>query len=658
MRTSKWLVSALVLALSVQVIACKGPADDAGPAEEGAAGSGTEAAPAESASVSKVPADSFVQVTAGEPETLDPAWSYETSGSAIESNIYDTLVYFKREKADEFAANLAEAYTVSDDGLTYTFTVREGVKFHAGGDFTASDMAYTMQRGLLQDRAEGPQWLFMEPLLGVSTIESMAFDLAGLDAAADPAPTMEQVPDDVKVKVCEAVQASVTADNAARTVTFTLKTPTPWFLQLISQPWGGALDQEWMVENGDWDGTCATWTKWHNPEKQNTAIFDKANGTGPYKLGEWKKGEQITLEGNEAYWRTEPIWEGGPSGPADLKHIVVQFVEEWGTRYAKLEAGEADAVVVPRANIDQVEKMIHTEYAGGDESAPSTVKNPDGALKLFLGYPSVSSDAATFIFDVNKDSTFLKSGKLDGEGVPPDFFSDIHVRKGFTACFDWDTYIAEGLKGEGVQSRGPIIAGLQGFKADSPVASFDAKTCEEELALAWDGKLPEMGFKMAIAYNQGNDARKTAAQILADNLAQVNTKYAVEVQELEWPSFLEQRRSGNLPITIAGWLEDYHDASNWVSPFMDPEAGAYARAQNFPADMQKKYKDQIVAAVNEVDPVKRDAMYADLQMWANDDAIAIWLAQATGRFYISKDVSGWYNHSLQPGLWYYTLSKE
>lgn len=658
MRRNNSLGLALVLVLGLQTAACRGPAADTGPAGAGTESTGTEAAPQEASGASKVPADSFVQVTPGEPETLDPAWTYETSGSAIESNIYDTLVYFDREKADAFVPNLAESYTVSDDGLTYTFKVRDGVKFHEGGDLTASDVAYTFQRGILQDRAEGPQWLYMEPLLGVSTIEAMAFEMAKLDAAADPAPKLEQVPDDVKVKVCEAVQAAVAADDATRTVTLTLKTATPWFLQLVSQPWGGAMDKEWMAEKGDWDGSCATWAKWHNPEKQNTAIFDKANGTGPYKLGEWKKGEQITLEANEAYWRTEPIWEGGPSGPPALKHVVVQFVEEWGTRFAKLNAGEADTVTVPRANIDQVETMIHTEYKGGDESAESSVKNPDGSLKLFLGYPSVSSDAATFVYKVTEGSTFLKSGKLDGEGIPADFFSDIHVRKGFTACFDADTYIAEGLKGEGVRSRGPIIAGLQGYKDDSPIAAFDPKVCESELAQAWEGKLPETGFKMAIAYNKGNDARKTAAQILADNLAQVNTKYQVEVQELEWPSFLEQRRSGNLPITIAGWLEDYHDASNWVSPFMDPEVGAYAHAQNFPEDIQKKYKDQIVAALKETDKAKRDAMYADLQQWANDDAISIWLAQATGRFYINKSVSGWYNHPLQTGLWYYTLSKQ
>lgn len=657
MRIGRWISLSLAACLAVPLLACGGQSAEEG-ADKAAEDGSTEQAAPDAAPQSKVPADTFIQVTAGEPETLDPAWTYETSGSGIESNLYDTLVYFNKEAADEFVANLAESWTVSDDGLTYTFTVRDGVKFHQGGDLSAGDVAYTLQRGLLQDRAEGPQWLLMEPILGYSTIESLAFDLAGVAADADPAPALKDLAADIHTQVCEAVQASITADDAARTVTIQLKTPTPWFLQLLSQPWGGALDKEWMTENGDWNGACDNWVAKHNPEKQNTAIFDKANGTGPYKLVEWKKGEQITLEANADYWRGEPIWEGGPTGAAAITHVNVQFVEEWGTRYAKLEAGEADTVTVPRANIDQVESLVATVYQGGDESAPAEEKNAAGTLKLFLGYPTASSDAATFVFDVTPDSSFLKSGKLDGEGVPPNFFSDIHVRKGFTACFDWDTYIAEGLKGEGVRSRGPIIQGLQGYKADSAVASFDLDACESELAQAWEGKLPELGFKMAIAYNKGNDARKTAAQILADNIAQVNPKYMVEVQELEWPNFLEQRRAGNLPITIAGWLEDYHDASNWVSPFMDPEAGAYARAQKFPEEMQKAYKEKIVAALAEQDEAKRDALYAELQQLANDDAIAIWLAQATGRFYISKSVSGWYNNPLQPGLWYYALSKQ
>ncbi|MCA9797128.1 MAG: hypothetical protein KC910_35200, partial [Candidatus Eremiobacteraeota bacterium] len=170
------------------------------------------------------------------------------------------------------------------------------------------------------------------------------------------------------------------------------------------------------------------------------------------------------------------------------------------------------------------------------------------------------------------------------------------------------------------------------------------------------GAVAENGFKMTIAYNQGNTERETAAKILADNLSLVNEKYLVDVIELEWPSFLEARRNEQFPVSVSGWLEDYHDASNWVHPFMH-SAGAYARAQNLPEALQASIDEKIDAALVETDEAKRDAMYAELQKIANDEAISIWLYQATGRFYVSKDVSGWFNHPLTPGLWYYALSK-
>jgi peptide/nickel transport system substrate-binding protein len=300
--------------------------------------------------------------------------------------------------------------------------------------------------------------------------------------------------------------------------------------------------------------------------------------------------------------------------------------------------------------------LIHTEYQGGDENAPATEMNPDGTLKLFVGYPTVSASAAMFSFAINPDSTFIGSGALDGEGIPPDFFTDINVRKGFSYCFDWDTFIEDALKGEGVQSKGPIIQGLQGYDANSETYNYDLDKCGEYLAEAWDGQLPETGFKMTIAYNQGNETRETAAQILADNLSLVDAKYQIEVIELEWPSFLEARRNQEFPLSVSGWLEDYHDASNWVHPYMH-SAGAYGRAQGFPEELSAVYDAKIDEGIQTTDATERAAVYAELQKMANDDAISIWLEQATGRFYINKDVSGWFTNPLTPGLWYYSLNK-
>ncbi len=63
--------------------------------------------------------DTYVAVSgAGEPESLDPAWTYETAGSGTESNIYEGLVWFDREKTGDFVPALATEWTTSEDGLT------------------------------------------------------------------------------------------------------------------------------------------------------------------------------------------------------------------------------------------------------------------------------------------------------------------------------------------------------------------------------------------------------------------------------------------------------------------------------------------------------------------------------------------------------------
>ncbi len=64
--------------------------------------------------------------------------------------IYEPLVEMNREKTDEFIPLLATGWTISGDAKTYTFTIRTGAKFHDGGPLTASDVAYSFQRGILQ----------------------------------------------------------------------------------------------------------------------------------------------------------------------------------------------------------------------------------------------------------------------------------------------------------------------------------------------------------------------------------------------------------------------------------------------------------------------------------------------------------------------------
>jgi len=102
------------------------------------------------------------ELSFGEPETLDPALGYETSGGNVIQNVMEPLVTYDHVSPTDLVPALAvevpslENGGISADGKTYTFNIREGVTFHAGGTLEPHDVAYTFQRGLLQSDPNGP----------------------------------------------------------------------------------------------------------------------------------------------------------------------------------------------------------------------------------------------------------------------------------------------------------------------------------------------------------------------------------------------------------------------------------------------------------------------------------------------------------------------
>jgi peptide/nickel transport system substrate-binding protein len=530
------------------------------------------------------------------------------------------------------------------------------------------DIAYSYIRGMLQDRVDGPQWLLLGSLAGVGKIKELVDQVGELNSEDPSTLYLATVDSEALVATCEKLQEAVAYDDDAGTVTVTLLSPAPWLLQLLASSFGAVYDQEWMAENGDWDGDCATWQKWNDPAAEASLLFNKANGTGPYKLEAWTPGEQIALVANEDYWRTEPMWEGGPGGPPSIKRVIFKSVDEWGTRLAMMQAGDADYAYVPRGFISQIDPMVNTVYDGVDVSAPSTEINPNGSLILNKGYVTPRQDIAIFTFNINVEggNPFIGTGALDGSGIPPDFFSDIHIRKAFNYCFDWDTYIQDATAGESIKSRGPIIPDMLGYDESSPVYEFDLEKCAEEFQAATlksaDGlSVWETGFYLQIAYNTGNAQRQTAAEILKQGLETVHPDglFSVAVVNLPWPSFLDARRNSRLPLYAAGWQEDYHDPSNWVQPYMDCQAGAYSRGQLMPEEPCTKWADLMTEAITSSDPAARAPIYEQLQQEYYDFAPGIALDVQTGRNYKQQWVKGWYYNPLfpEPNSWVYALSK-
>jgi len=551
----------------------------------------------------------FVQMTRSDLDSLDPAWGYDTRSGEQVQYIYETLLFYEGEEIDQFVPVLATEWEFLDDNVTYRFKIRQGVKFHEGGDLTPEDVEYSFERAMVQDRYGGPIWMFLQSLLGLRDSR---------DGEGNIVVTSDQIGGAVEVD--------------GDWVVFRLADPA-WglvFLQVLCGPWASIVDKEWCVANGEWDGTEETWQDYNKPEKADSYLYNHTNGTGPWKLEQWEQGVQIELMRNDDYWRE----------PAAFETVITQFVAEWTTRKEAFLAGDADLVYVQLDHTDELEGIADLTVYQDLLQTPLTI------------------DAFFFNMAIAEDSIYIGSGALDGNGIPTDFFADLDVRKGFNYAFDWETYIEDALMGEAEQRGSPVIEGLPFYNPDASMYSHDLDKAEEHLQAAWEGEVWENGFKLTLLYGSGQQARKTACEILAENLVNINPKFEVSIQPIAWETYLEKMiGTRDMPMFQVGWIADYPHPDNLVVPFM-ASYGVFAEWQSYGSSEL----DQLIEeAFKELDPAVQQNLYYGLQERYYQDALSIMLAQPLGRRYFTKYIHGFYFNPMiwsQAGPLYYMSKSE
>jgi len=577
--------------------------------------------------------DTMVVVTIGDIETLDPAWAYDTASGEAIFNMYETLIFFKGASSTEFEPMLATAWEVSPDGLVYTFTIRSGVKFHMGGTLTPADVVYSFHRALIQDRSGGPIHMLTEVLLDVASIGELA------EAVGDGG-AFQAIQDAVKL--------------VGDKVVFTLKFPFAPFIQILAGTWSAIADKEWVIAQGGWDST-ANWRNWHDPAAEESELFKTANGTGPFKLERWVPGEEISFVRFDGYWRA----------PAKLARAVIKVVDEWGTRLAMFEAGDADIIAVPRAYVAAMDPLVKA-----------------GKARLFGPNPGAVSQTGFFNFKVKDGSPFMP---LLAGVAKPDLLADVHLRRAFNYAADLDTYIKEAWLGEAFKLRGPVLEGRLGYNKDQPILGFDMEKAQAELRLAWDGTVWKSGARITITYNAGNVQRKFVAEMIERNIESLNDirrnegfriPIAVEVLEIPWPSYLKYMDDSQLGIFFIGWMEDYAHPHNWVHPFMY-RTGAFALGQNFDvmkdvafapvyatwlpaktyATLQALFDELVDLAKKEPDLKKAELLYFELNRLAVENSINLASLMTTARHYEQVWVKGWFYNPSFPGEYFYNLAK-
>ncbi|ANQ53077.1 peptide ABC transporter substrate-binding protein [Thermosipho sp. 1063] len=584
----------------------------------------------------------LVDATIGEPDTLDPHLAYDTSSGEVLYQVYENLIQYDGSSLNKFLPRLSTEVPTVDNGLikdggkTYIFPIRKGVKFHNGNDLTPEDVEYSFERGLLYNPAGGPVWMLWYSIFGVWSVEDLVKEVSGkdydelFDENGNPLPEAEEVFKKVYDEVDKAIE--VEGDN----VVFHLKRPYGPFLNVIAQSahWGAILDKEWCIEQGLWDGQPTTWWKWHNQRKEDSPLYQTAMGTGPYKFVEWDRAQQkVILEANENYWRE----------PAKIKKVIIWGIDEYSTRKAMLEKGDADIAYIPIQYLDQVRG------------------NPD--IEIIEGLPTLSITALGFNWTIREDSKYIGSGKLDGNGIPVDFFNDVHARKAIAHVINYDALIGEVLKGFAKRVPTALPEGLLGFDPSLPLYDFNLFKARQELMKAWNGEAWKKGFKFSVAYNLGNEARQRTAEMVKMYLEMLNPKIKIDVVGLQWPTFLDATKRGELPIFILGWLADFPDPDNFIFTYYDSK-GDYGPRQGKKfrefvstphPDLGGRSLDELIEqAAAETDATKRAELYAKVQKFVIDYAISVPLYQPVGVRVQRKWLKGWYPNAMRPGDDYYS----
>ncbi len=587
---------------------------------------------------------------ADDAATLDASLAYEGSSFQIIANVMEGLITFKREDASTFIPVLAtEVPTVqnggiSADGKTYTFKIRKGVKFSNGDELSINDVAYSWERALLQSDPNSAAWMMLESIMGYTDTDDVTQNIDGGKYAGDRAALIANAkPADI-VKACEDVKAHFAVDATANTFSVTLPDSYGPFLAIIARPWAYVFDQKWAVAQGDWDGSCDTWQNFYAPGQEGSKLGKVIMGTGPYVLNHWTPETEWVLDANPNYWRAanDPMWDGGPSGVAKIQHIVHKTVSEWGTRFAMFQTGDVAMADVPHANYSQLDPLVGETCDNATQVCKAT-SNPEGPIREYPGLPN--PDRADIFMNQNVKTgsggtnPYIGSGKLDGNGIPPNFFSDIHVRKAFAYCFDYDTYIADGQQGDGIRDSSAIIQGMLGYNKDQAMYPFDLDQCKSEMDQAWNGEVAKNGFRIQAVTATGYPMFQTALAILQADLAKVNKNYKIEIVTLPWASYLAAFRATQLPIAVSDWTEDFHDPHNWVQPFL---IGTYATRQGFSDEFKNIFRPLINQALHEPDTQKRAELYYQVGALQHDNVPEVTLSQAGQRWYVARWVKGYF----------------
>lgn len=312
MKMKKFVAVAMAGCLAASLAACGSTASSSAATDS--------AATAEEATEATATGTGFTVQLGPNPETLDPALNSAIDGANTIITIFEPLLLVNEN--NEVVGGQAESWEVSEDGLTWTFTMRDGLKWSDGSDLTAKDFEYSFKR-LADPNTAAP---YGQTVVGM--IAGYAEATGNPDA--DGNQTTEPNPDALQVE----------ASEDGKTLTIHLAYPCSYFDKIAAFATMSPVQQATIETNGD------SWCT-----QPDTFICN-----GPYMITEWTPSERIVLTKNPNYvggWDTSRI-------VSDT--ITLLLIEDEAAAYAAYNSGEAQ--LVKSVPSDEIPSLTKAEDGG------------------------------------------------------------------------------------------------------------------------------------------------------------------------------------------------------------------------------------------------------------------------------------------------------
>jgi oligopeptide transport system substrate-binding protein len=442
-----------------------------------------------------------------DPITLDPAIASDASSARYIVEVFGGLVTLDREL--RIQPDLAERWEISDDGTVYTFHLRRDAFFHDGRRVTAQDFKYSMERTANPRTASTVAEAYLGDIVGArDMIRGRANSISGIEAVSD------------------------------LVLRITIDAPKPYFLAKLTYPTAFVIDQRQVESNP------RNWTR-------------QPNGTGPYKMQEWRLNERIILVANDRYHLRAP----------EVKRVLFNLAG--GSALTQYENNEIDATFIGISDIERIQSPrdpLHREYVFGPTLSIS-----------YIG------------FNVR---------------VPP--FDDPLVRQAFLQAINREQ-IANVILRDMLQVANSIMMpGLPGYNPNATLPTYDPEAARRALAQSRYGG--PAGLPRIVLSEVGAGATAGLDTQAMIEMWRQNLGVEVSIAQSEFGAFLDDLDRGRMQMYTLGWIMDYPDPEDIIDLLFHS-----ASRQNNTGYSNPEFDALVEAARTERDVERRLQMYRDAE---------------------------------------------